>query len=88
MGKIRQQEQFLSDADTEIVDVNTQYIIFKRMSKEESLYIIVNRSGDTIKVPIPEEYKDIEPSYSLGNSNKDSIASHGALVLKKKKDIN
>ena len=87
MGQIRNNEKFLENAELEIIDINSKYILFKRNSKEESAFIAVNRSGEKLNIPIPDEYKDIEPSYILGNSNTNELDSHGALVLKKKKDI-
>ena len=83
MGKIRTDEQFLQKANIEIVDITNQYIIFKRIAKNESALIVVNRSGDKIHIPIPNDYKDITPTYILGKTTKEEIDSHGALVLKK-----
>ena len=87
MGQIRNKEKFLEDAELEIMDINNKYILFKRNSELESALIAVNRSGEKINIPIPNEYKDIKPSYILGNSNINELDSHGALVLKLKKDI-
>lgn len=87
IGQIRSKEKFLEEAELEIIDINNKYILFKRTNKIESAFIAVNRSEEKINIPIPNEYKDIEPSYVLGNSTINELDSHGALVLKLKKDI-
>lgn len=84
LGEIRQKEQFLEEADLEIIEINNEYIMFKRHTLTESILIAVNRSNGKIKIFLPEEYTDYEKTYFLGKSSKEELDSYGALVLKKK----
>ena len=84
LGEIRQKETFLEEADLEIIEINNEYIMFKRHTLTESILITVNRSNGKIKFFLPEEYTSYEKTYSLGENTKEELDSYGALVLKKK----
>jgi glycosidase len=84
LGSLRNNEKFLEKADMNIVDINNKYMTFERQNGEDKALVTINRSYDTVKTPIPEEYQDSEEKYSLNESDKEEIKPHGALVLKKK----
>ena len=80
IGKIRKKEKLLKDSELEIIDINSNYFVFKRKNNYEEMLIYINRSSHNIELITPSNYKQI---YNLNNSTKDELTSHGALVLKK-----
>lgn len=86
LGEIRKKEQFLEEAELEIIEINNEYIMFRRHTLTESILIAVNRSDGRIKILLPAEYTTYEKTYSLGETTKEELDSYGALVLKKKND--
>ena len=84
VGHIRRREKFLETADLNIYDINPKYMMFERANDEEKALITVNRSDSSIITPIPEEYENARRRYSLNKSDRNTINSHGALVLKKR----
>lgn len=85
LGQIRKHESFLEEADLELLDMNSRYIMFQRTTPKEDALILVNRSSEKIPIFLPKEYEISDEIYSLRDSSKEQLDSHGALVLKKKK---
>ncbi len=85
LGHIRNRESFLAEAELEILDINREYMMFKRYTSKEEAIILVNRSDGRVKVEIPSEYESSEQIYFLGETTSKELDSHGALVLKKKR---
>ena len=85
IGRIRNKERFLEKADMNIIDINNRFLLFEREKDNEKALVAVNRTDDTIKTPITEEYLNSDYAYSLNKSSSDHINPHGGYVLKKVK---
>lgn len=83
LGSIRQKEQFLEQADFKVNDITNQLLMFERIDDYNDALIMMNRSSNKLNIHLPHEFRDEEIIYSLGNTNKEEIAPHGGLVLKK-----
>jgi glycosidase len=53
LGQIRKDEEFLKTADMNIVDINHDYFMFERTSKDGDALITINRTPDEKKILIP-----------------------------------
>ncbi len=85
IGQIRSNEPFLEEAELDLLDITSKYIMFRRHTLDEEAVIAVNRSNGKVQIIIPKEYEDFEKIYSLGETTTKELDSHGALVLKKKR---
>ena len=85
IGNVRNKETFLCDAKLNVIDINNNYFMFERYSKDESALITINRSYNSLNVKYPNVYCNYDGIYSLNNSSLDELRPHGGLVLKKKK---
>ncbi len=85
IGKIRNTNQFLENADLNIVDITACNFMFERESEEESSLILVNRTNIDLPIHLPKGYEKSAITHSLNNSNKTELSSYGGLVLKKEK---
>ena len=85
IGKIRKKEKFLETAGLELLDVNENYLSFKRTSNHEEALVYTSRSNTQATILLPEDYLNEDVVYSLNNSNKQLLDSYGAVVLKKTK---
>ena len=85
VGKIRKREEYLETARLELVDVNYNYLAFKRVSLLNELLILINRTNDRTKIILPEDYLNGETLYKLNDSSKKNLDTYGGLVLKKVK---
>lgn len=85
LGLIRKKENFLEQADLQVDDITSQILMFERLTDYNDALVLINRSSNKININLPNSFKDEEIAYSLSNSNKEEIAPHGGLVLKKVK---
>ena len=98
IGRIREKEQTLKTADTKVIDINPQNLIFQRTGNDSDFLVAINRSSERSQIYIPERFKLPDYAYSLFDSTiheteldgnlyfgSGELPSHGALVLKKKK---
>ena len=83
IGKIRKRETSLEKASLELLDINDQYLTFKRVYNDEEYLALISRSDQNVKIIIPNNYKDVPILYNLNNSSKDSLNPYGGIVLKK-----
>ena len=83
IGKIRKRETSLEKASLELLDINDQYLTFKRAYNDEEYLALISRSDQNVKIIIPNNYKDVPILYNLNNSSKDSLNPYGGIVLKK-----
>ena len=84
IGLIRNKEEFLTEADINLLDINDRYIMFERDNIAEKALIAVNRTNDNQRLYIPGEYEKVNGIYRLNNSTTDELAPYGGIVLKKK----
>lgn len=84
IGSIRNEEKFLEEADLNIVDINSNYLMFERENNDESILVAVNRTGHENKINIPSNYKNSNKIYTLKNSNQNILNPYGGVALKKK----
>lgn len=80
---IRQKEKFLETANLELLDVNNEYLSFKRISDLEEILVYMNRTGNKTDIILPRNYLNENISYELNSSAKNTLAPHGGIVLKK-----
>ena len=84
IGSIRKREEFLTNADLNIFDINDRYTMYERKSDEEKALIVVNRTNDNQKIYIPRNYEKVNGIYRLNNSTTNELTPYGGIVLKKK----
>ena len=85
IGSIRKNEKFLESADLELIDINNDYFVFKRVGEHEEILVYVSRANYDVGVALPNDYKDESVLYNLSDSNKEKLGSYGGLVLKKRR---
>ena len=85
IGSIRKKEKFLESADLEIIDINGDYFVFKRVGEYEEVLVYVSRANYDVGVALPNDYKDESVLYTLSDSNKEKLGSYGGMVLKKRR---
>ncbi|MDE5888840.1 MAG: hypothetical protein K2H20_02345, partial [Bacilli bacterium] len=83
IGKIRNGESFLKEADLNILDINKDYFMFERLGEEEQVLVTVNRTGDEKRFAIPSEYEKTDSGiYTLKKSLPGSLSPYGAAAVK------
>ncbi len=83
MGYLRKMEPFLETADFQLLDINTEYMMFLRKNRKEEALMVFNRSSHDVSITLPSTYQNAKPLLILKDSTKEYLPSHGALVLKK-----
>lgn len=83
IGKIRRIESFLEEADFNILDINSDYLMFERATNEEKLLVGVNKTDKDVDILIPHEYKNYSKVYTLKKSDIDYLGPFGAIAIKK-----
>lgn len=83
IGKIRNTEKYLETADFNVIDINDKYFMFERIKEDDKVLFTMNRSSSKSGLILPNDYRDSNIIHSYKDSNKEEIASHGVLVLKK-----
>lgn len=84
LGKIRNQRDYLKDANFRIVYVDEKQCLLERKGQEKSLLVAVNRTGEDIPLEIPKDYKESSKIvYSLNDSTKNMLTAYGALIIEK-----
>ena len=84
IGKIRKKEKFLEKASLEIIEINPEYLLFKRKNNEEELLVYINRSKNEVKIIPEDKYTADDLIYNLNNSSYNNLNPYGGIVLKKK----
>lgn len=82
IGKVRESEKFLEEADLRILDINDRSMTFERNFDEDSILTIINRSDDDLYV---DDLNNNSKVYSLNRSN-NVLHSHGGVAIKRKKN--
>ena len=83
LGKIREEEHFLENADLKVKNINPDYFIFERILNNEKMLITINRTDKKGVILVPPEYNNPDKVYSLNNSKSDYIEPFGGVALKK-----
>ena len=83
IGKIRNKETFLEQADLNILDINKQYMMFERLNELDKALIVVNRTNNEVNLNIPCFYEKEEPTYSLNKSKTKILTPYGGVMIKK-----
>ncbi len=84
IGKIRKKEKYLETAKLELVDVNYDYLAFKRNSIMNEILVFMNRTNNKTNIILPDDYLNEEVAYNINNSTKNNLNAYGGLVLKKR----
>ena len=79
IGKIRKQLKFLAEAKMRIIEANENVLMFERYSENNAIMVAVNRSKDSIKIDIPEQYNNGKILFSV-NANNGEISDYGIMV--------
>ncbi len=82
-GCIRKEETFMRDAKIIPKNININYAVFERIKDEESILVVVNRTGDTHRFIVPDEYKDSEHVYTLRKSKPGMVSPYGGIAIKR-----
>ncbi len=86
MGNIRRNEEFLKEADLNLLDVNRDYIMFERINNDDKLLVAVNRTDDEKKFALPGDYEQTEGRvYTLKKSLPGRLNPYGAIAIKNRK---
>lgn len=83
MGKIRKEEIFLKDAETEIREINDKYFTYERYNGQDRILVAVNRSGEEVDYSIPKTYQTSSKVYTLKKARPGFLTPHGAIAIKK-----
>lgn len=81
LGKIRKDEEFLKTADMNIVDINHDYFMFERTSKDGDALITINRTPDDKKILIPAKYEHNDKVYLLKKSKRKELSPYGGNAI-------
>lgn len=83
IGKIRQEEHFLEQADFDILDVNDRTFTFQRKNDNEEAIININRTPDNQRIILPKRFENPDKIYRLNKEDDEELSPYGGLVLKK-----
>lgn len=84
IGSARTNEKFLKNANLNMVDINSNYIMFERNSNEGDALIAVNRTNDELGYNLPSKYGKYDKAYSLKLSDSKTLKPYGGIALIKK----
>lgn len=79
----RKKEEFLQEADIDILEINKDYLMFERMDKENKALFAVNRTNEEKELNIPSEYEESKDIYTLKKSRKTRLSPYGGIAIKK-----
>ena len=83
IGSIRKEEQFLKEADLNILDINKDYFMFERYTPEESTLTTINRTNEYKDFYVPKEYQNKTKTYTLNKSRSGYLSPYGGITIKK-----
>ena len=81
---MRKEQEFLKNADLNIVDVNNHYIMLERTSNEADALVTVNRTNEDCGTLVPEKYETNNKVYSLKKSTIHRLTPYGGTAIIKK----
>ena len=80
IGRIKEQNPFLSDAEPRILDITDKYIMYERYKDGKKLLVCTNRSNREVDIILPDEYK--EKVYTLKKSSNRTLNPYGGIVMR------
>ncbi len=83
MGKIREKEKFLEQAEMNVLDINKKYMMFERLSDTENALVTVSRTNEEFDFLVPKQYENGEEAYTLNKSKIKKLTPYGGVVIKK-----
>ncbi len=83
IGKIRDEEHFLEQADLDIIDVNDKTFTFERINDNEEALININRTPNNQRIIVPKRFENPDKIYRLNKEDNEELSPYGGLVLKK-----
>ena len=86
IGRIRNEETFLEEANIDILDVNDKLFIFERQKEDRDAIVAINRTGDQQKIILPDKFKNPDRIYTINDGriiDINEIPPHEGLVLRK-----
>ena len=83
IGSIRNKENFLEQAELNILDINKQYMMFERTSEDAEILVAVNRTHFESEISIPSKYEKCNKVYSLKKSSKRNLTPYGGVAVKR-----
>ena len=84
IGKIKEDNSFLSSAEPRIVDITNDYIMYERYCGDNKLLVCTNRSNREVDILLPGDYK--QKVYSLKRSSGRTLNPYGGIVMKNRDD--
>jgi len=86
IGTIKRREKFLEEAELNILDINSDYLLYERISDREKMLVSVNKTDQEVDFLVPDEYKkNNNKVYTLKKSNINHLNPFGAVAVKVKK---
>lgn len=82
MGKNRKKYDFLKTAETDVLKIDENQIMYERYDDENRILVIASRTHHHTAVELPEEYKNAEIICKLKGCNKVALVPYGAIALK------
>lgn len=83
LGKTRQKEKILKNANIRIVKIDHEQFMFERYDKKNKILIVTSRTHRITKVVLPGEYKNAEILFKIKGSDKQQLLPFGAIAIKK-----
>ena len=83
IGNIRKEEQFLQQAELNILDINKDYFMFERYTDKDRALIAVNRTNQEQDFYVPKEYRNKTKVYTLNKSKEGYLSPYGGITIKK-----
>lgn len=83
VGKIRKDEPFMQQADYRTKEITPGHFSYERLSEDEKLFFLINRTNEYEEIEIPEEYQDSPKIYTLKKSTPKILTPYGGIAIKK-----
>ena len=83
VGKIRKDEPFMQQADYRTKEITPGHFSYERLSEDEKLFFLINRTNEYEEIEIPKEYQDSPKIYTLKKSTPKILTPYGGIAIKK-----
>lgn len=80
IGRIKNNNSFLKDADINILDINDKYFMYERYDSNNKLLVCTSRTWEDVDLKVPNEYK--EKVYVLNRSNENRLNRYGGIIMR------
>lgn len=82
MGQIRKEEPFMQQANYRTREITPRHFSYERLSEDEKLLFLVNRTNEYEEISIPEEYQSASKVYTLKKSTPRVLSPYGGIAIK------